>query len=67
MAGTRPEPGWVVLLYGPPPEIQLLAGELDRSGLRIVHIGGHFFLQAPEVFNPLSLPEEVAWAAGTAD
>jgi hypothetical protein len=63
MAGTRPEPGWVVLLYGPPPEIQLLAGELDRSGLRIVHIGGHFFLQAPEVFNPLSLPEEVAWAA----
>ena len=52
----------MVLLYGPPPEIQLLAGELDRSGLRIVRFAGHFFLQAPEVFNPLSLPEEVAWA-----
>jgi hypothetical protein len=63
ISGIHPEPGWAVLLYGPPPEIQLLAGELHRSGLRIVHIAGHFFLQAPEVFNPLSLPEEVAWAA----
>jgi transposase InsO family protein len=60
---NRPKPGWAVLLYGPPPEIQLLAGELDDSGLEIVRIGHHFFLQAPEVFNPLSTPDEVAWAA----
>ena len=60
---NRPKPGWAVLLYGSPPEIQLLAGELDDSGLEIVRIGHHFFLQAPEVFNPLSTPEEVAWAA----
>jgi len=60
---TRPEPGWVVLLYGPPLEIQLLADELDRSGMRIVRIDDHFFLQAPDIFDPLSLPEEVAWAA----
>src|ERR1039458_1156362 len=58
-----PKAGWAVLLYGPPPEIQLLAGELDDSGLEIVRIGDHFFLQAPEVFDPLSWPEEVAWAA----
>ena len=58
-----PKAGWAVLLYGPPPEIQLLAGELDDSGLEIVRIGDHFFLQAPEVFAPLSWPEEVAWAA----
>ena len=60
---NRPKAGWAVLLYGPPPEIQLLAGELDDSGLEIVRIGDHFFLQAPEVFDPLSSPEEVAWAA----
>ena len=60
---SRPKAGWAVLLYGPPPEIQLLAGELDDSGLEIVRIGDHFFLQAPEVFDPLSWPEEVAWAA----
>ena len=58
-----PNAGWAVLLYGPPPEIQLLAGELDDSGLAIVQIGGHFFLQAPGVFAHLSWPEEVAWAA----
>ena len=63
MTVTRPEPGWAVLLYGPPPDIQLLAGETDHSGLRIVRIDDHFFLQAPEIFDPLSLPEEVAWAA----
>ena len=40
-----------------------LAGELDDSGLEIVRIGDHFFLRAPEVFDPLSWPEEVAWAA----
>ena len=28
-----------------------------------MRIGHHFFLQAPEVFNPLSTAEEVAWAA----
>jgi hypothetical protein len=50
-----PKAGWAVLLYGPPPEIQLLAGELDDSGLEIVRIGDHFFLQVPEVFAPLSL------------
>lgn len=33
------------------------------SGLRIVRIDDHFFLQAPDIFDPLSLPEEVAWAA----
>ena len=60
---NRPKPGWAVLLYGPPPEIQLLAGELDDSGLEIVRIGHHFFLQAPDVFSPLSTPDEVAWAA----
>jgi len=60
---NRPKAGWAVLLYGPPPEIQLLAGELDDSGLEIVRIGDHFFLQAPEVFNPVSWPEEAAWAA----
>jgi len=60
---NRPKAGWAVLVYGPPPEIQLLAGELDDSGLEIVRLGGHFFLQAPEVFDPLSWPEEVAWAA----
>jgi hypothetical protein len=60
---NRPTAGWAVLLYGPPPEIRLLAGELDDSGLEIVRIGDHFFLQAPEVFDPLSWPEEVAWAA----
>ena len=60
---NRPKAGWAVLLYGPPPEIQLLAGELDDSGLEIVRIGYHFFLQAPEVFDPLSWKEEVAWAA----
>jgi hypothetical protein len=60
---NRPKPGWAVLLYGSPPEIQLLAGELDHSGLEIVRIGDHFFLQAPEVFNPVSWPEEAAWAA----
>ena len=60
---NRPKAGWAVLLYGPSPEIQLLAGELDDSGLEIVPIGDHFFLQAPEVFGPLSSPEEVAWAA----
>jgi len=51
-----PKAGWAVLLYGPPPEIQLLAGELDLddSGLEIVRIGDHFFLQVPEVFAPLS-------------
>ena len=57
---NRPKAGWAVLLYGPPPEIQLLAGELGDSGLEIVRIGDHFFLQAPEVFDPLSWPEEVA-------
>ena len=60
---NRPKAGWAVLLYGPPPEIQLLVGELDDSGLEIVRVGDHFFLQAPEVFDPLSWPEEVAWAA----
>src|ERR1019366_3690374 len=60
---NRPKAGWAVLLYGPPPEIQLLAGELDDSGLEIVRIGDHFFLQAPEVFDPLSWSEELAWAA----
>src|ERR1035437_5866235 len=60
---NRPMAGRAVLLYGPPPEIQLLAGELDDSGLEIVRIDDHFFLQAPEVFDPLSWPEEVAWAA----
>ncbi len=60
---NRPKAGWAVLLYGPPPEIQLLVGELDDSGLEIVRVGGHFFLQASEVFDPLSWPEEVAWAA----
>jgi hypothetical protein len=60
---NHPKAGWAVLLYGPSPEIQLLAGELDDSGLEIVPIGDHFFLQAPEVFGPLSSPEEVAWAA----
>jgi hypothetical protein len=63
MPVAQPDPGWAVLLYGPPPDIQLLAGELDSSGLRIVRIEDHFFLQAPEIFDPLSLPEEVAWAA----
>ena len=60
---NRPKAGWAVLLYGPPPEIQLLAGDLDDSRLEIVRIDDHFFLQAPEVFDPLSSPEEVAWAA----
>jgi hypothetical protein len=60
---ARPEPGWAVLLYGPPPDIQLLADELDQCGLSIVRIDDHFFLQAPEIFDPLSWPEEVAWAA----
>ncbi len=63
MPPTQPEPGWAVLLYGPPPDIQLLAEELDDSGMRIVRIDDHFFLQAPEIFHPLSWPEEVAWAA----
>src|SRR6266849_6940950 len=49
---NRPKSGWAVLLYGPSPEIQLLAGELDDSGLEIVPIGDHFFLQAPEVLGP---------------
>lgn len=57
-----PQPGWAVLLYGPPPDLELLARELDGSGLAVVQIAGHFFLQAPEVFDPLSWPEEVAWA-----
>ena len=52
---SLPKAAWAVLLYGPPPEIQLLAGELDDSGLEIVRIGDHFFLQVPEVFAPLSL------------
>ena len=60
---NRPKAGWAVLLYGSPPDIQLLADEIDDSGLEIVRLGGHFFLQAPEVFDPLSWPEEVAWAA----
>ena len=60
---NRPKAGWAVLLYGQPPEIQLLAGDLDDSRLEIVRIDDHFFLQAPEVFDPLSTPEEVAWAA----
>jgi hypothetical protein len=60
---NRPKAGWAVLLYGPPPEIQLLAGDLDDSRLEIVRIDDHFFLQAREVFDPLSSPEEVAWAA----
>lgn len=63
MAVMRSEPGWAVLLYGPPPDIQLLVGELDQCGLSIVWIDDHFFLQAPEIFDPLSWPEEVAWAA----
>lgn len=61
-----PKAGWAVLVYGPPWEIQLLAGELDDSGLEIVRIGDHLFLQAPEVFGPLSWPEEVAWAGAAA-
>src|SRR5215831_4963050 len=60
---SRPKPGWAVLLYGSPPNIELLAGDLHDSSLEIVRIGDHFFLQAPEVFGPLSWPEEVAWAA----
>jgi len=60
---NRPKTGWAVLLYGPPPEIHLLAGELHDSGLEIIRIGDHFFLQAPDVFGPLSWPEQVAWAA----
>jgi len=63
MPVTQPDPGWAVLLYGPPPDIQLLAGGLDQCGLSIVRIDDHFFLQAPDIFDPLSLPEEVAWAA----
>lgn len=59
----HPNAGWAVLLYGPPPEIQLLSSELDDSGLHIVRIADHFFLQAPAVLDPLSSPEEVAWAA----
>jgi len=45
------------------PEIQHLAGDLDDSRLEIVRIDDHVFLQAPEVLDPLSSPEEVAWAA----
>jgi len=47
-----PKAGWAVLLYGPPPEIELLAGELDDSGLEIVRIGDHFFLQGAWSFCP---------------
>jgi hypothetical protein len=57
-----PQPGWAVLLYGPPPDLELLARELDGSGLAVIQIAGHSFLQAPEIFDPLSWPEEVAWA-----
>jgi hypothetical protein len=35
---NRPKAAWAVLLYGSLPEIQLLAGELDDSGLEIVRI-----------------------------
>jgi hypothetical protein len=37
---SLPKAGWAVLLYGPPPEIQFLAGELDDNGLEIVRIDG---------------------------
>ena len=60
---NRPKPGWAVLLYGSPPDIELLAGDLDDSGLEIVRMGGHSYLQARGIFDPLSTPEEVAWAA----
>ena len=53
-----PKAGWAVLLCGPPPGIQLLAGELEDSGLEIVRMGDHFFLQAPEVFAPSPGPRK---------
>jgi len=45
-ADSPTQGGLGVLLYGSPPEIQLLAGELDDSGLEIVRIGEHFLANA---------------------
>lgn len=58
----RPRTGWAVLLYGPPPNIQLLADVLNATGLEIFRIDDHFSLPAPSVVGDLSSSEEIAWA-----